>query len=105
RLRSSSASRWWRGEKSAMRPLMSLDRKVSELEARVHAGGAPKYHEKNLELGKLFARERVRLLLDEDSFVEDAMLANAVDPELPADGVITGVGKMSGRAVCVMAND
>jgi len=84
---------------------MSLDRKLSELQARVEKGGAPKYHEKNLEQGKLFARKRVELLLDEGSFVEDAQLANAVDPELPADGVITGLGKMSGRPVCVMAND
>src|SRR5213076_3044499 len=55
--------------------------------------------------GKLFARERVRLLLDADSFVEDGAFANAADPELPADGVITGLGKMGGRVVAVMAND
>ena len=44
-------------------------------------------------------------LLDADSFVEDALLANAQDPELPADGVITGVGRIAGRTVAVMAND
>ena len=84
---------------------MSLDKKLIDLEARVEQGGAPKYHEKNLEQGKLFARKRVALLLDEGSFVEDASLANAIDPELPADGVITGIGKVAGRVVCVMAND
>jgi methylmalonyl-CoA decarboxylase subunit alpha len=73
--------------------------------ARVEQGGAPKYHQKNAEQGKLFARERLRLLLDEGSFVEDGALANARDPELPADGVITGLGSIGGRAVCVMAND
>ena len=85
---------------------MSLDdRKLGELEARVLQGGAPKYHEKNLEQGKLFARKRIELLFDEGSFVEDATLANAMDPELAADGVITGTGTIDGRAVAVMAND
>ncbi len=85
---------------------MSLDDpKLSDLAARVERGGAPKYHEKNLEQGKLFARKRIELLFDENSFVEDAALANAVDPELPADGVITGTGTIGGRIACVMAND
>jgi acetyl-CoA carboxylase carboxyltransferase component len=75
-----------------------------ELE-RVAKGGADKYHQKNREQGKLFARERIALLLDPDSFVEDGALANALDPELPADGVVTGLGTVGGRAVCVMAND
>src|SRR5207244_3865159 len=65
----------------------------------------PKYHQKNAEAGKLFARERIKLLLDPDSFVEDGALANATDPDLPADGVITGLGKIDGRIVAVMAND
>ena len=84
---------------------MSSDQKVKELLARVEKGGAPKYHEKNREQNKLFARERLALLLDPESFVEDAQLANASDPELPADGVITGSGTIDGRVVCVMAND
>src|SRR5262249_32693962 len=79
--------------------------KIRELTARVETGGAPKYHEKNAEQGKLFARKRIELLLDAGSFVEDAALANAVDPELPADGVITGSGTLDGRVVCLMAND
>src|SRR6185369_16415336 len=68
-------------------------------------GGAEKYHRKNAEQGKLFARDRLRLLLDEGSFVEDGALANGLDPELPADGVVTGLGAIDGRAVAVMAND
>lgn len=88
-----------------MRRPMSLDQKIRDLHARVEKGGAHKYHEKNGEAGKLFARKRVELLLDEGSFVEDAALANAVDHELPADGVITGSGHLDGRLVCVMAND
>ncbi|MDI1432421.1 acyl-CoA carboxylase subunit beta [Polyangium sorediatum] len=85
---------------------MSLDdQKLRDLSARVERGGAPKYHEKNLEQGKLFARKRIELLFDANSFVEDAALANAVDPELPADGVIIGTGTIGGRQVAVMAND
>lgn len=40
---------------------------------------------------KLYVRERLALLLDEGSFVEDGLLANAVAGDLPADGVVTGV--------------
>lgn len=54
---------------------------------------------------KLFVRERLALLLDEGSFVEDGLLANALAGDLPADGVVTGVGEIDGRRVCLMAND
>ncbi|MFL5298916.1 MAG: acyl-CoA carboxylase subunit beta [Anaeromyxobacteraceae bacterium] len=81
------------------------DARIARELERVRKGGAEKYHRKNAEQGKLFARERLRLLLDEGSFVEDGALANGLDPELPADGVVTGVGAIGGRAVAVMAND
>jgi acetyl-CoA carboxylase carboxyltransferase component len=84
---------------------VSADAKVAESLARVEAGGAPKYHQKNAEGGKLFARERIARLVDPGSFVEDAALANNLDPELPADGVIIGTATVLGRTVCVMAND
>jgi acetyl-CoA carboxylase carboxyltransferase component len=72
---------------------------------RVERGGAPKYHQKNAEAGKLFARERIARLCDAASFLEDAALANALDPELPADGVVTGTALIDGRPVAIMAND
>ncbi len=72
---------------------------------RVHAGGAPKYHEANAARGKLFVRERLALLLDEGSFVEDGLFANCLDGTLPADGVVTGLGRVDGRPVAIMAND
>src|SRR6187455_2699710 len=81
------------------------DAKVRELAELARRGGAPKYHEKNREQGKLFARERIARLLDEGSFVEDGVLANAAAGDLPADGVVTGTGSISGRVVAVMAND
>src|SRR5690349_6416809 len=81
------------------------DARIARELVRVRKGGAEKYHRKNAEQGKLFARDRLRLLLDEGSFVEDGALANGLDPELPADGVVTGLGAVDGRAVAVMAND
>ncbi len=80
----------------------------SELRAakkRAHSGGAAKYHQKNAEQGKLFVRERIAQLTDPDSFVEDASLANALASDLPADGVVTGLGRVAGRVVAIMAND
>ncbi len=84
---------------------MSLDKKLEETLTRVQKGGAPKYHDKNAEVGKLFARERITRLVDADSFVEDAALANNVERELAADGVIIGSARIAGRDVCIMAND
>src|SRR6266849_1901482 len=84
---------------------MSFDERLKKRIAEVETGGAPKYHAKNEEVGKLFARERIRLLLDPDSFIEDAKLANNVAADLPSDGVITGLGKIDRRPVAVMAND
>jgi methylmalonyl-CoA decarboxylase subunit alpha len=76
-----------------------------ELSDRIRAGGAEKYHASNAAKGKLFARERVRLLVDEGSFVEDGLFANALAGDLPADGVITGLARIDGRPVALMAND
>ncbi|HYT29323.1 MAG TPA: acyl-CoA carboxylase subunit beta [Actinomycetota bacterium] len=73
---------------------------------RARAGGGPKYHEKLAEQGKLFVRDRLRLLLDDaDGFAEEGLLVNALAGDLPADGVVTGVGEIDGRPVAVMAND
>src|SRR5207247_9792569 len=56
--------------------------------------------------GKLMPRERIAQLFDEGAqFVEDGLLANNADPELPADGVVTGIGILHGRPCAVMAND
>jgi acetyl-CoA carboxylase carboxyltransferase component len=84
---------------------MSRDQNLRDTLARVEEGGAAKYHEKNAEQGKLFARERITRLLDAGSFVEDGALANNLDPELPADGVVTGTGTIGGRTIALMAND
>lgn len=71
----------------------------------IAGGGAEKYHEKNAEKGKMFVRDRLQLLFDEDLDIEDAFFANCQSEGLPADGVVTGIGKINGETVCVMAND
>ena len=82
-------------------------RELADLTERIKKGGARRYHEKNAADGKLFARERIRLLCDDNAhgFVEDGLLANNQSPDLPADGVITGIGEIGGRHVAIMAND
>jgi acetyl-CoA carboxylase carboxyltransferase component len=72
---------------------------------RARAGNLHSQREKLERQGKLFVRDRLALLLDEGSLVEDALLANSAAKDLPADGVVTGVGRVEGRPVCVMAND
>ncbi len=75
-------------------------------------GGSPKEHLKQKEAGKLTARERLALLFDPGTFLETGALANhhSLHPDLkdrvtPADGVITGYGKVEGRTICVAAYD
>ena len=74
---------------------------------RARQGNLAKEAKKLARQGKLFVRDRIELLLDEGSFVENGLLANATAPtaDLPADGVVTGAGTIDGRPVCVMAND
>src|SRR3989442_4511871 len=67
--------------------------------------GGTRYLPKLREQNKLTARERLDLLLDPGSFVEDGLFANVLADELPADGVVTGLGAIEGRQVAVMAND
>ncbi|MGB6006413.1 MAG: carboxyl transferase domain-containing protein, partial [Ornithinimicrobium sp.] len=55
--------------------------------------------------GKLAVRERIDLLIDAGTFVEDGRYANASAPGLPADGVVTGRGEVNGRPAIVVAND
>jgi len=72
---------------------------------RAQAGNLARVGDKLAAQNKLFVRDRLALLLDKGSFVEDALLANNQAEDLPADGVVTGVGRIEGRPVCVMAND
>jgi methylmalonyl-CoA decarboxylase subunit alpha len=78
-------------------------RKAAE---RALAGGPEKYREKVTEQGKLFVRDRVALLCEPGSFIEDGLLANASSDEtLAADAVVTGRGVVDGRPAVIIAND
>jgi propionyl-CoA carboxylase beta chain len=88
---------------------------LQELERRrsaALAGGGPQAVERQHERGKLTARERIDLLLDEGSFVEtDALAVHRADGfgveerRIPGDGVVTGHGTVDGRRVCVFSQD
>ncbi len=82
-----------------------LQQTLQDRVEQIKKGGAPKYHEKNQEQGKLFVRDRLSLLFDPGFELEDAVFANCMAGDLPADGVVTGMGKINGQLVCVMAND
>ena len=94
---------------SLLRPL------VEDLEARrakIRLGGGEAKVAKQHEQGKLTARERIALLLDGGTFVELGILGRphstqrAMDGvEAPADGVVTGYGKIDGRLAAVCAYD
>jgi acetyl-CoA carboxylase carboxyltransferase component len=75
-------------------------------------GGGPKRIEQQHDRGKLFARERLALLLDEGSFQEFGALAThnitdfgMAEHRFPGDGIVTGLGKINGRRVAVFAQD
>jgi acetyl-CoA carboxylase carboxyltransferase component len=81
--------------------------KDKELRAAREATLAPpeKAAAKLASQNKLYVRERIDLLFDEGTFVEDGQLANALATGLPADGVVTGQGLVDGRPALVVAND
>jgi len=78
---------------------------IGALADRLRRGGPERYHQRLRDQGKLFVRKRLELLLDPGSWVEDGLFANAQAEELAADGVVTGLGRIGGRPVAVMAND
>lgn len=88
-----------------MTTVNTLVEKLKEKNREVEAGGHPKYHEKLQEQKKLFVRKRLELLFDGGIYEEDGKFANCMEKGLPADGVVTAIGKVNGQTICVMAND
>jgi len=81
---------------------------LREQAAKAALGGPPAARTRHAGRGKLLPRERVGRLLDPGSpFLEIAPLAafDLYDGEAPAAGIITGVGRVSGREVMIVAND
>jgi acetyl-CoA carboxylase carboxyltransferase component len=88
--------------------LRALVREYRGRLARVVQGGGPKYLERHRQQGKLPVRERIEKLIDRGTaFLELSPLAayGLYEDEAPAAGVITGIGRVSGRDVMIVAND
>ena len=88
--------------------MAALVSELTERTALVRQGGGPKYVERHRSQGKLPPRERIDRLLDEGSpFLELSALAawDLYANEAPGAGLITGVGRVSGREVLIVAND
>jgi 3-methylcrotonyl-CoA carboxylase beta subunit len=93
------------GNDAAMRGLVA---DLREKLATIDEGGGEEARRRHLGRGKLLPRERVRLLLDPGSpFLELSPLAayGMYDGEVPAAGIITGIGRIMGRECVVVAND
>ena len=84
----------------------SMQSKVDDLKAtleKVRQGGGAKACERHISRGKLLPRERVQGLLDPGSpFLELSALAahNVYGEDVPAAGIITGIGRVSGAGMC-----
>src|SRR3954465_15952193 len=81
-----------------------LRAKVSEIKQ----GGGTRSSERHLSRGKLLPRERVRTLLDPGTpYLELSQLAayGVYEEQIPAAGILTGIGRVSGRECVVVAND
>ena len=88
--------------------LAGLSSELKELRARLREGGGVAKIERQHALGKLTARERVDLLLDDGApWVEVGLLVahDQYDGQAPAAGIVTGVGRIEGREAVVVAND
>ncbi len=86
--------------------------KLARLEADLKAGGGEKSVQKQHESGKLTARERLDLFFDKGTFQETDLFVQHRSSNfgmdkvtIPADGVVTGFGKVNGRTVCAYAQD
>ncbi|MBU2227855.1 MAG: methylmalonyl-CoA carboxyltransferase, partial [Proteobacteria bacterium] len=86
--------------------------KQKKLEEWARTGGGKELIDEQHRQGMLTARERIEKLLDKDTFVEVNMLGETQckdfgmeEKKIPGDGVVTGIGKIEGRKVCVYSQD
>jgi 3-methylcrotonyl-CoA carboxylase beta subunit len=96
------------GPKAAGRPMAELAAELRERLALVRQGGDEKARRRHTDRGKMLARERLERLLDPGaSFLELSPLAawGVYDEPVPAAGLVTGIGKVSGRPCMLVAND
>src|SRR5262245_27565410 len=96
------------GARRGVSRLKSLSDEYQKLRGRLEQGGGADRIKRQHDQGKLTARERVVALLDQDApWVECGLLVayDQYDGQAPAAGVGTGIGKIGGRPVVVVAND
>jgi methylmalonyl-CoA decarboxylase subunit alpha len=96
-----------RGEKAVELELGPTEELRSRKEKALEMGGAERVA-RHLESGRLTARERIDRLVDPGSFTEIGLLAEPEikrDQPMAADAVITGLARVSGRKVCLLAID
>ena len=82
--------------------------KLSSLHAETAKGGPEKARQKHVERGKMLVRDRITALIDPGtSFLELSALAahDVYDEEIPAAGMVTGIGTVSGVQCMIVAND
>jgi 3-methylcrotonyl-CoA carboxylase beta subunit len=88
--------------------LKTLSDEYKKLRARLEQAGGAERIKRQHDQGKLTARERITALLDQDGpWVEIGLLVawDQYDGQAPAAGVVTGLGRIGGRPVVVVAND
>ena len=95
--------------------MQSIEEKNKDLcqrKEKLHLGGGEASLQKQHDGGKMTARERIDALLDAGSFQELGLFVKhschdfGMDKkELPGDGVVTGIGTINGRPVCIYAQD
>lgn len=90
------------------RAMSALVDDLKQTLAEIQVGGSERARQKHELRGKLLARDRIRLLLDRGSpFLEVAPYAahQMYDDNVPAAGIVTGIGSIQGRECMVFAND
>ena len=91
-------------EKHMREQVADLNDKV----ANIQLGGGERSRERHLSRGKLLPRDRVDQLLDQGSpFLELSQLAayQVYKDDVPAAGIITGIGRVAGQECVIVAND
>ncbi|UZJ57355.1 hypothetical protein CBS101457_006675 [Exobasidium rhododendri] len=102
-----SASEGYRNNHAAMSALVD---DLDSLHTRIAKGGSSKARDRHIAKGKMLARDRIGALLDPGSpFLELSTLAGwgmyGKEDEVPAGGVITGIGNVQGSPTLILAND
>ncbi|MGC9270572.1 carboxyl transferase domain-containing protein [Acidiphilium sp.] len=94
--------------KANQRAMQALVDRLTEDVARIRTGGGDAARARHVARGKLLPRDRIRLLIDPASpFLEFSQFAghDLYGEAVPAGGIITGIGRVSGRECVIIAND